>query len=143
MLIWNFINILPPHNTKKIMARTKVKFEYVVNCSPKVLFNRLSTASGLTEWFADNVTVNQKKFIFEWDGAEQEAELVFKKESRVVRFRWLEEDQDEFFEFQITQDELTGDVSLLVTDFCDDDEEEETKSLWDSQVAELKHLMGS
>ncbi len=123
------------------MSKQKLEMEYVVNCSPKVLFNRLSTASGLSEWFADNVLVSGKKYTFMWDGTGQEAELVLKKENLIVRFNWL--DDDSYFEFKITRDELTGDVSLLVTDFSDEDELEETRSLWDSQVTTLKHLIGS
>lgn len=123
------------------MGKQKLEMEYVVNCSPKVLYNRLSTASGLSEWFADNVSVNGKKYTFTWDGAEQDAELALKKENLIVRFNWL--DEDSYFEFRITRDELTGDVSLLITDFADDDELDEIRSLWDSQITTLKHLMGS
>lgn len=126
------------------MAKTKIQFEYVINCSPKVLYNRLSTASGLTEWFADDVRVRGKKYTFIWDGSEQVAEMTLQKENRLVRFNWLEEDDDEsYFEFRITRDELTGDVSLLITDFAEEGEEDESKGLWDSQIADLKHVLGS
>ena len=77
-----------------------------------------------------------------WDGAGQEAELTLRKENVVVRFDWV--DDDTYFEFKITRDELTGDVSLLITDFADDDDEvDEVRSLWDSQVTNLKHIIGS
>lgn len=123
------------------MEKKKIELEYVVNCSPKVLYNRLSSASGLAEWFADDVSVNGKKYTFIWDGVGQEAELAFRKENLIVRFNWLEEDT--YFEFRITRDELTGDVSLLVADFAEEDEMDEIRSLWDSQVATLKHIIGS
>jgi hypothetical protein len=123
------------------MSKEKFELEYVVNCSPKVLYNRLSSASGLSEWFADDVSVNGKRFTFIWDGVGQEAELAFKKENLLVRFNWLEDET--FFEFKITRDELTGDVSLLITDFIENGELEGTRSLWDSQVALLKHVIGS
>jgi len=123
------------------MGKEKIELEYVVNCSPKVLYNRLSTASGLSEWFADDVSVNGKKFIFIWDDVEYEAELAFKKENLIVRFNWVGEET--YFEFKITRDELTGDVSLLITDFIESDEIKEIHSLWDSQVALLKHVVGS
>jgi len=121
--------------------KVKIQIEYVVNCSPKVLYNWLSTASGLSEWFADDVKVRGKKFTFVWEGIEQTAELVIQKENKLVRYNWLNE--DEYFEFRITQDELTGDVSLIVVDFADVNEEESTKELWDSQVMDLKHKLGS
>lgn len=123
------------------MEKKKLELEYVVNCSPKVLYNRLSTASGLAEWFADDVAVNGKKYTFVWDGAEQVAVLSFKKENFLVRFDWVEDET--YFEFKITRDELTGDVSLLITDFTEEDEIDETRSLWDSQVTTLKHVIGS
>ena len=121
--------------------KVKIQIEYVVNCSPKVLYNWLSTASGLSEWFADNVKVRGKKFTFVWEGIEQTAEMTVQKENKLVRYSWLNEDY--YFEFRITQDELTGDVSLIVVDFADENEEESTKELWDSQVMDLKHKLGS
>ena len=123
------------------MDKQKLELEYVMRCSPKVLYNRLSSASGLSEWFADDVSVNGKKYTFVWDGSEQVAELAIKKENFLVRFDWV--DDDTYFEFKITKDELTGDVSLLITDFAEEDEMEETSSLWDSQVSTLKHVVGS
>jgi uncharacterized protein YndB with AHSA1/START domain len=122
--------------------KAKIQLEYVLNCSPKVLFNWLSTASGLSEWFADDVKVKGKKFTFVWEGSEQTAEMTLHKENKLVRYSWLDE-EDSYFEFRITQDELTGDVSLLIIDFADEDEVKETEGLWDTQVADLKHMLGS
>lgn len=122
--------------------RVKIQLEYVINCSPKVLFNRLSTASGLAEWFAEDVRVQGKQFTFSWEGVQQTAEMTLKRENRLVRFNWVEED-DSFFEFRVSQDELTGDVSLIVIDYPDEDEREEIKELWNTQIADLKHILGS
>ena len=122
--------------------KIRIQLEYVINCSPKVLYNRLSSASGLTEWFAEDVRVKGKKYTFIWEGAEQVAEMTLHKENRLVRFTWLEE-EDTYFEFRITQDELTGDVSLIIVDFIEPGEEDEAKGLWDTQVADLKHVIGS
>lgn len=122
--------------------KLRIQLEYVINCSPKVLYNRLSTASGLAEWFAEDVHVKGKKFTFIWEGAEQTAELTLQKENRLVRFNW-EDEEDGYFEFRITQDELTGDVSLIVIDYTDPGEQEETAELWNTQIADLKHVLGS
>lgn len=122
--------------------KTKIQLEYILNCSPKVLFNWLSTASGLAEWFADDVKVKAKKFTFIWEGSEQVAEMTLHKENRLVRYTWLEE-EDSYFEFRISQDELTGDVSLIIIDFAKEDEVDETRGLWDTQIADLKHILGS
>jgi len=122
--------------------KIKIQLEYVINCSPKVLYNRLSSASGLTEWFAEDVRVKGKNYTFIWEGSEQTAEMTLHKENRLVRYSWIDE-EDTYFEFRITQDELTGDVSLIIIDFTEEDEVDETKELWSSQVADLKHILGS
>jgi len=125
-------------------VKTKIQLEYIINCSPKVLYNRLSTASGLAEWFADDVRVKGKIFTFVWDNTAQDAEMTLHKENKLVRYTWLNDEEEEtYFEFKINQDELTNDVSLIVIDFAEEKEAKETKSLWDSQIADLKHILGS
>ena len=121
--------------------KLEIQLEYPINCSPKVLYNRLSTASGLAEWFSDDVRVKGNLFSFIWEGSEQQAERTLYKEDKLVRFNWIDE-ADSYFEFRINKDELTGDVSLLVFDFSDEDEEEETVGLWNSQIADLKRILG-
>ena len=121
--------------------KAKIRLEYPINCSPKVLFNRLSTASGLAEWFADDVRVKGNLYTFVWEGSEQQAEKTLQKDDRMVRFNWVDE-EDSYFEFRVTKDELTGDVSLIVIDCSDEDEAEETSGLWNSQIADLKHILG-
>lgn len=124
-------------------AKTKIQLEFPINCSPSVLYNRLSTASGLTEWFADDVHVKGKRYTFIWKGSAQVAEMVQNKDSRLVRYKWEEDDdEDAFFEFTINKEELTGDVSLIITDFVEDGEEEETIDLWNSQIADLRRVLG-
>ncbi|MGE5457810.1 MAG: START-like domain-containing protein [Methanococcaceae archaeon] len=125
--------------------KLKLQLEYLINCSPKVLYNRLSTASGLSEWFADDVRVKGNMFTFIWENAGQIAEKKNQKENKVVRYEWIEnDDKDEnYFEFTITQDDLTNDVSLIVTDFVDEEDKQSTKDLWDTQITKLKHLLGS
>jgi uncharacterized protein YndB with AHSA1/START domain len=127
------------------MAEKKqIQLEYTINCSPKVLFNRLSTASGLTEWFADDVRIKGNLFTFIWGDTSQSAEKKLHRENKMVRFEWAGEDADDtYFEFVINQDDLTNDVSLTIVDFAEDDEVKETSNLWDSQISKLKHLLGS
>ena len=126
------------------MSNVKFQIEFVIRSSPKLLYTYLSTPSGLAEWFADNVNSRSEKFVFIWDGAEEIAFLLSKKQDRFVRFRWDEKDDDTFWEMKIEVDELTKDVSLIVTDFADDDDEvEESKMFWENQISELKHVIGS
>jgi uncharacterized protein YndB with AHSA1/START domain len=127
-------------------VKTKFELEFVFQASPQLLYQYLFTPSGLSEWFADNVNSRSDKYQFFWDDSEEEALLIKKKSNEFVRYRWLndEEDQDEyFFEMRIQVDEITKDVSLIVTDFCDDDEEEDAKLLWDNQISDLKKVLGS
>ena len=123
--------------------KDKFELEYSINSAPKVLFSMLSTPGGLSEWFADDVNQLGKIYTFIWEGTEQQAEMILKKENSYIRFHWLDdEDNKTFFEFRITQGELTNDVSLLITDFSHADEKNDSIDLWDTQIAELKHVIG-
>ncbi len=125
------------------MDKQKFELEYTLNTSPKVLFDRLSTPDGLAEWFANDVNMEDKIYTFIWEGSEQQAEIVQIKDLKYIRFHWLDEDQESsFFEFRIKQDDLTGDVALLITDFAEEDEKDDAVDLWDSQISELKHAIG-
>ncbi|MDR2887998.1 MAG: SRPBCC domain-containing protein [Bacteroidales bacterium] len=124
--------------------RHKIELEYVLNCSPKAVFPRLSTPEGLNEWFADKVDTEKDIFTFTWDKAESKARLVAIKENRLVRFEWLEGDDvnTDYFEFQLSVHELTNDLSLIITDFTDSEEKEDAVFLWDTQITELKRILG-
>jgi uncharacterized protein YndB with AHSA1/START domain len=127
-------------------VKTKIQLEYVINCSPKVLYNRLSSASGLSEWFADDVRVKGNFYTFIWEKTEQVAEKTIHRENKLVRFEWLDPDLDKdenYFEFLITHDDLTNDVSLNIVDFTEADEIKATTQLWNSQINKLKQLLGS
>lgn len=121
------------------------ELEYPIHSSIKILYERLSTLSGLSEWFADDVNVNREGiYTFTWEGSSQDAVLISKKKGEHIRFRWLDSEEDEYFEFRIQIDELTNDVSLIVSDFADDeDDKEDATNLWDTQIHNLKHLIGS
>jgi uncharacterized protein YndB with AHSA1/START domain len=120
--------------------------EYDFHASPQLLFQYLSTPSGLSEWFADNVNSRGEQFTFIWDDSEETALLLQKKNNDKVKFQWQndeEADEDYYFEFKIQVDEITKDVSLIVTDFAEEDELEESKMLWDNLVSDLKQVLGA
>jgi uncharacterized protein YndB with AHSA1/START domain len=122
----------------------KIELEYEIKSSPKVLFTMLSTPSGLEEWFADTVNPHGESFIFEWEGEKKEAKIIAKKDLQFIRYKWLSDEfHDTFFEFTIVQDEMTSDVALVITDFTSEEDKEETILLWNSQVADLRHVVGS
>ena len=129
------------------MTLEKVQFqlEIPLNSSKGVLFNCISTPSGLAEWFCDDVNIKKDVHIFFWDGSEESARMVSKKKDEFVKFRWLEaeaEGEDTYFEFLIRMDDLTGENSLVITDFADDDEVEDAKDLWRAQVTRLRQVLG-
>jgi hypothetical protein len=125
-----------------VIMKKKIELEYPFNTSPRVLFPRLSTPGGLSEWFADDVNVRGNIYTFFWEGVEQKAELKYLKENAVVRFEWLNEEVNTYFEFRLKTDELTGDQALIITDFHEDDEKEDTVDLWDTQLAKLRQILG-
>ena len=119
------------------------KLEYTVNSSPKMLYFFLSTPNGLSEWFCDDVKMKDNVYTFIWNGTEQEAEMVNSKVNKQVRFKWLDQPKDSFFEFRIELDELTKEVALIITDFAATEEHENEKLLWNTQVNMLMHRVGS
>lgn len=122
----------------------KFELEYVVNGSPKILFEFLSTATGLSEWFADDVNVKNNIFTFSWNKSEQEAKLLKLEDHKFIRLQWLDKNDGSYFEFKIEKDDITGDISLIITDFADNiPERKSSKLLWDSQIDKLLHLMGT
>lgn len=124
--------------------RRKIELEYIFSSSVKVLFSRLSTPAGLSEWFAEDVYQKGDQFIFIWNGTEHPATLEEVKANSLVRFKWDDaEDEDEYFEFSIHVEPLTGDVALIITDFADDDEVSDSTELWNKQIDNLHQNLGA
>ena len=126
------------------LMKKKIQLEYTLNSSPKILFSRLSTPGGLSEWFADDVNVNGNTYVFFWEGEEFKADVVQKRENKYIRFRWhdAEDQESSCLEFRISMDDLTGDVALIIIDFVDEEDTDSAIELWDSQVNKLKHVLG-
>jgi len=136
--------ILLPVKENHMDDKTKFELEFPIHASPQLLYQYISTPSGLSEWFADNVNSRGEMFKFIWDGSEEQAKLITKKSGERVKFKWQNEDDDaSYFEIRIQVDEITKDVSLMVTDFAEDDELEDTKMLWENQISDLKQVLGS
>ena len=127
------------------MAKIKFEIEFPIHASPNMLYTYFATPAGLEEWFADKVNSRGKQITFIWDGVEEVATIVTSKNDERIKYKWIESEGDEsYFEFRIQVDALTKDVSLMVTDFADDeDEAEESKMLWENQIEELKHTIGA
>ncbi len=126
------------------MTKTKIELEYILRTSDSILYNCMSTPSGLEEWFAPEVHIKGDVFTFLWEGEERQAELISKKKLQFVRFQWLDDDDKEsnYFELQIKIHEMTGELALIVIDFAEEGEEEEQELLWNESVEELKRHIG-
>ena len=132
----------------KLSMDSKVKYEleFPLNSSPQLLYQYISTPSGLSEWFADNVNSRGEIFTFIWDDTQEKARLSSRKTGEKVKFRWVDEDNKDseyYFELRILEDEITKDVSLMVVDYAHEDELDEARRLWENQIADLKHVIGS
>ncbi|CAG0951507.1 MAG: SRPBCC domain-containing protein [Bacteroidetes bacterium] len=128
------------------MANKKIyELEYQVNASPKLLYNYLSTISGLSEWFADDINSRGDEMEFIWDDdTRATAHIISKKQGAFIRFKWEDDiDNDAFFEMKIQIDELTKDVSLIITDFAEENEMEDAVQLWNAQISKLLQVLGS
>jgi len=126
--------------------KVRYELEFPVNSSPQLLYQYISTPSGLQEWFADNVNSRGEFFTFIWDDVEENARLASKKTGEKVKFKWVDEnkkDTDYYFELRILEDEITKDVSLMVVDYAFENEIDESKLLWENQISDLKHVIGS
>ncbi|MDR6846600.1 START-like domain-containing protein [Flavobacterium granuli] len=126
--------------------KVRYEIEFPINSSPQLLYQYISTPSGLSEWFADNVNSRGEFFTFIWNDSQEKARLASKKSGEKVKFKWVDDnnkDTEYFFELNILVDELTKDVSLMVVDFARKDEVEEATQLWENQISDLKHVIGS
>ena len=125
--------------------RSKLELEYPMRSSANILYQYISNPSGLQNWFADHVGVqNGDKYKFKWDdGTESNAILIKAVNSNYVRFRMLDAlDLEEYLEFRIAQDAITGDVDLVITEFVNAGDEDNTAAIWDAAVDNLKYTIG-
>ena len=125
------------------MSKQLYTLEYPVRCSPSILFEFLSTPAGLQEWFADKVDERDNVFFFSWNGSSQRAEVLESQEEKFIRFHWLDAPKEEYFEFSIEKSEITNQTILVVKDFAEKKEVKDQSMLWDYQVKDLFHRLGS
>jgi uncharacterized protein YndB with AHSA1/START domain len=123
--------------------KKKFTIEYEIKSSPRILYTFLSEPNGLSQWFADDVNFRDQLFTFTWDDEPQKAKLVAAKENKLVRFKWLDDEPQCYFEMEIVQDELTNDVALSITDFATEDAISERRLIWDNQIQYLISVLGA
>ncbi|MDR1764162.1 MAG: hypothetical protein LBR64_09485 [Dysgonamonadaceae bacterium] len=122
----------------------KFNIEYVFDkASRSSLWGHIATPAGLSEWFADAVTVEDDIYTFIWHKTPAEARLLEISNSNYIRFHWLEETNPEsYFELRLHLIELTGGIMLEITDFAEKDETEDAIILWETQIKTLKRVLG-
>ena len=125
------------------MSKQLYTLEYPVRCSPSILFEFLSTPAGLQEWFADKVDERDNVFFFSWNGSSQRAEVLESQEEKFIRIHWLDAPKEEYFEFSIEKSEITNQTILVVKDFAEKKEVKDQSMLWNYQVKDLFHRIGS
>lgn len=123
--------------------KIRYTLEYPVRCSPSILYEFLSTSTGLQEWFADKVEDQNGVFSFAWNGSEEEAEVLESEENKSIRFHWLTAPADEYFEFSIEKSEVTNQTILIINDFAEKKEIKDQSRLWETQVKDLFHRLGN
>ncbi|ULB33724.1 MULTISPECIES: START-like domain-containing protein [Proteiniphilum] len=128
------------------MSKEKFHIEFLMgNATQSSLWRMISQIDGLSEWFADEVSMDETETIytFTWGKSSNQAMILNQKPQSSIRYRWIDEGEENYyFEFLLRKLELSGDVTLEVTDFADPGEKGDAITLWESQIDELKRRLG-
>ncbi|MEN9940696.1 MAG: hypothetical protein RIT34_1358 [Bacteroidota bacterium] len=128
------------------LTKEKYKLEFLLKTSPRVLEKLITTPDGLSDWFADDVKVQDDIYTFEWDGNEEQARLLLYKMNSKIRFQWLEDEEEDletYFELSYIIDPMTNSVILHITDFANPSDKEGNLALWNQAISELKRIIGA
>jgi hypothetical protein len=122
------------------------QIQQILNTSPKILEGKLTSPSGLGEWFADDVNIRDGNYFFTWDGFEEEAVLISQKPTQFIRFQWqndIDEGLDTYFDLSYSLDPMTQAITLTVTDFSEPEDKESNILMWEQQIQRLRRLIGA
>ena len=125
------------------MQRTKLELEFLFRASPTILHQFLTEPNALIRWFCDEIDIEGTTYSFIWEGFAEEAELVEDNPPKLVKFVWEDAEDDEFLAFSMSKSPVTDETILIITDFCDDDEVDDQRNLWDAQIKKLRQVTGS
>lgn len=120
------------------MSRVKFDTEFIFRASPAILYKFITTPACLVRWFCDKVDIQDEIYTFDWQGAEETAEMVDDIEEERVRFVWTDAEEGEFLEFRMYKSDVTNETIMEISDFCDDDEVEEQIDYWTTLMSQLK-----
>lgn len=128
------------------MVGIKATLEYEINASKRMLYPYISTASGLAQWFADDVSIDEdKNYHFVWDGEDHIAKMIAHRINSFVKFEFVNDmldGENAYTEIRIEHNELTQSVFLRITDYSDMEDQEEVRELWDNIILDLKEIVG-
>ncbi|MDI1323446.1 MAG: START-like domain-containing protein [Algoriphagus sp.] len=130
------------------MVKNKFVSDYQINASKKIVFHYISSASGLEEWFADEVKIDEdKNYIFNFDSEDHYAKLASLRINTHVKFEFFDpknpiEADHSFIEFKLEENDLTQTLFLKVIDYSDSYDEDESVSIWEGLIGRLKEIIG-
>jgi hypothetical protein len=131
------------------MSKQKFTIEHSLSAnSENIIWDQISTVDGLSKWVADDVGKNGNVFTFTWgqpwkNNESRQATLLSSKKNKFIRFKWNDdEDKEDYWEIAIERYELTGDYSLLITDFAEKNELDDQKELWLNSLEQLHRSSG-
>ena len=128
------------------MSKEKFHIEFLMgNATQNSMWRMISQIDGLSEWFADEVSMDENESIysFTWGKSNNQAVILARKPQSYIRYKWIdEEEEDCYFEFILRKLDLSGDMTLEVTDFAEPDEKGDAIALWETQVEEMKRRLG-
>lgn len=131
---------------KQSMSREKFHIEFLMgNATQSSLWRMISQIDGLSEWFADEVEMDDSEsvYTFKWGKSSNQAVIINNKPQSIIRYRWMDEDDESiYFEFRLRKLDLSGDMTLEVTDFAEPDEKKDSITLWEAQIDEMKRRLG-
>lgn len=124
------------------MDRVQITMEFIFRASPAMIYKFLSVPSSIIRWFCDEADIDGKEYTFIWSGSPETATLIDDVENERLRFEWEDAEEDEYLDYAISKSPVTGETILEITDFCDEDEVDDQRALWEEQMARLKRASG-
>jgi uncharacterized protein YndB with AHSA1/START domain len=126
------------------MERIKQELEFLLKASPVIIYDYISNTSNLTQWFCDNLKAKSKdKYVFIWDEEERLATIEKKVRGKLIKWSWDDAPKGEYLQLEVIKDDMTGDVLVKVTDFCDEEEAESNMELWEADIEHLGSVIGA
>ena len=129
----------------------KLTLEYPLSTkSTRLVWDMISNAAGLQKWLADKVVEADDCMTFTWghpwtEGDTKTSRILEKEKMNYIRLLWdyHEDTPEAYWEIRISESDLTGMLSLLITDFAaDDDEEADLRGIWDDNFERLHRVSG-